>query len=57
MILVTLGTQDKPFTRLLENIEDQINKGNIKERAYICMFALSFSPYRVGVNLKYQRHR
>lgn len=35
MILVTLGTQDKPFTRLLENIEEQIEKGNIKEEVIV----------------------
>lgn len=31
MILVTLGTQDKKFYRLLDAIEDQIDKGNIKD--------------------------
>ena len=31
LIFVTLGTQDKPFPRLLEKIEKQIKKGNIKE--------------------------
>ena len=31
MILVTLGTQDKPFPRLLKEIERQIKKGNIKD--------------------------
>ena len=31
MILVTLGTQDKEFPRLLQAIEKQIEKGNIKE--------------------------
>lgn len=35
MILVTLGTQDKPFTRLLENIEKEITKGNIKEEVVV----------------------
>ena len=28
MIFVTLGTQDKTFTRLLKAIEDEIIKGN-----------------------------
>lgn len=32
MIFVTLGTQDKSFSRLLEAIDDQIEKGNIKEK-------------------------
>ena len=31
MILVTLGTQDKQFTRLLESVESAINKGLINE--------------------------
>ena len=31
MIFVTLGTQDKPFNRLLEALEYQIDLGNIKE--------------------------
>lgn len=35
MILVTLGTQDKPFTRLLEEIEKEINKGNIKDKVIV----------------------
>ena len=30
MILVTLGTQDKTFTRLLEKTDEQLEKGNIK---------------------------
>ncbi len=32
MILVTLGTQDKDFSRLLKAVEKQIKKGNIKEK-------------------------
>ena len=35
MILVTLGTQDKPFVRLLKAIEDEITKGNIKEKVVV----------------------
>jgi UDP-N-acetylglucosamine transferase subunit ALG13 len=35
MILVTLGTQDKPFTRLLDAIQKQIDKGNIKEKVFV----------------------
>jgi len=31
MILVTLGTQDKSFVRLLSALEDQIDKGEITE--------------------------
>lgn len=35
MILVTLGTQDKPFNRLLENIDKEIEKGNIKDEVIV----------------------
>ena len=35
MILVTLGTQDKPFKRLLKEIEKQIKSGNIKEKVIV----------------------
>lgn len=35
MILVTLGTQDKPFERLLKAIDKQIDKGNIKDKVIV----------------------
>ena len=35
MILVTLGTQDKSFVRLLEAIEKEINNGNIKDKVIV----------------------
>lgn len=35
MILVTLGTQDKKFTRLLEAVQKQIDLGIIKERIVV----------------------
>ncbi len=35
MIFVTLGTQDKSFKRLLENIEKEIIKGNIKDKVIV----------------------
>lgn len=35
MILVTLGTQDKSFVRLLSALEDQINKGEIIEEIIV----------------------
>lgn len=35
MILVTLGTQDKKFYRLLDTIETQINNGNIKDEVIV----------------------
>lgn len=35
MILVTLGTQDKSFNRLLEAIQKAIDKGSIKDRVVV----------------------
>ena len=35
MILVALGTQDKPFPRLLKEVENQIKKGNIKDEVIV----------------------
>lgn len=35
MILVTLGTQDKSFQRLLKAIDKEIEKGNIKEKVIV----------------------
>lgn len=35
LILVTLGTQDKTFKRLLDDIQVQIDKGNIKDKVVV----------------------
>ncbi len=35
MILVTLGTQDKQFFRLLKAIDKEIEKGNIKDKVIV----------------------
>ena len=35
MILITLGTQDKQFTRLLESVQKEIDKGNINDYSII----------------------
>lgn len=35
MILILLGTQDKPFTRLLDAVQKQINNGNIKDKVIV----------------------
>ena len=35
MIFVTLGTQDKSFKRLLDSIEKEIEKGNIKDKVIV----------------------
>ncbi len=43
MILVTLGTQDKDFSRLLKAVEKQIIKGNIKEEVVAQIGASKFT--------------
>ena len=35
MIFITLGTQDKPFNRLLEAVQREINNGNIKDKVVV----------------------
>ncbi len=35
MILVTLGTQDKSFERLLKAVQKEINSGNIKDKVVV----------------------
>lgn len=35
MILITLGTQDKQFTRLLDAVQKEIDKGNIKDKVVV----------------------
>ncbi len=35
MILITLGTQDKQFTRLLNVVQNEIDKGNIKDKVIV----------------------
>lgn len=35
MILITLGTQDKEFTRLLDAVQKEIDKGNIKDKVVV----------------------
>lgn len=35
MILITLGTQDKPFSRLLEKVEEQIIRGIITDTVVV----------------------
>lgn len=34
MILVVLGTNDKPFTRLLKAVEDAVKSGDIQDEGY-----------------------
>lgn len=35
MILVTLGTQDKPFIRLLDQVQKEIDNGNIQDEVIV----------------------
>ena len=35
MILITLGTQDKQFTRLLDVVQNEIDNGNIKDKVVV----------------------
>lgn len=35
MIFVILGTQDKPFTRIIQSLEKEIKKNNIKEKVIV----------------------
>lgn len=35
MIFVILGTQDKPFTRIIKSLEKEIKKNNIKEKVIV----------------------
>ena len=35
MIFITLGTQDKPFTRLLNAVQKEIDAGNIKDNVIV----------------------
>lgn len=42
LILVTLGTQDKKFSRLLEAVQKQIDLGNIKDKVIVQAGCTSF---------------
>ena len=49
MILVTLGTQDKSFIRLLKEIDNQIKNGNIKDRVVAQIGFTQFSSKRMEI--------
>ncbi|MEG0577027.1 MAG: glycosyltransferase, partial [Bacilli bacterium] len=49
MILVTLGTQDKSFKRLLESIEKEITKGHIKEKVVVQAGFTKFSSKNMEI--------
>ncbi len=49
MILVTLGTQDKEFKRLLEAIDREIEKGTIKEKVVVQAGHTKYSSDRMEI--------
>ena len=49
MILVTLGTQDKPFARLLEAVEKQINLGHIKDEVIVQAGSTKFKSDKMKI--------
>lgn len=49
MIFVTLGTQDKPFSRLIEAVEKQVILGNIKEEVIVQSGCTKYSPGRLRI--------
>ena len=49
MILITLGTQDKPFTRLLEEVEKCIKKGVIKEEVVVQAGCTKFESKKMEI--------
>lgn len=49
MILVTLGTQDKPFTRLLDTVEKAIEDGYITEKVVVQAGLTQFQSDRMEV--------
>lgn len=49
MILVTLGTQDKSFERLLKAVDKEIKKGNIKEEVVVQAGYTNFSSSNMEI--------
>ena len=49
MILVTLGTQDKDFSRLLVAIDNEIKKGNIKEKVVVQAGCTNYTSDRMEI--------
>ena len=47
MILVLLGTQDKPFERILKAVSSEIKKGNIKEKVIAQVGCTKFNDNRI----------
>lgn len=49
MILVTLGTQDKPFVRLLEAVQKQIDNGNINDEVVVQAGCTKFESNKMKI--------
>lgn len=49
MILVLLGTQNKPFKRILNAVENEIKKGNIKEKVVAQIGCTKFESDKIEV--------
>lgn len=49
MIFVTLGTQDKPFERLLESVDNQIKKGNITDKVIVQAGCTKYSSSNIEI--------
>jgi UDP-N-acetylglucosamine transferase subunit ALG13 len=55
MILVTLGTQDKPFTRLIQFIEDLKSSGKIADEVIVQSGFTPFSSNHLNVQAYYSQ--
>lgn len=49
MIFVTLGTQDKSFTRLLDMIQKEIDNGTIKEKVVVQAGYTKYKSYNMEI--------
>ncbi len=49
MILVTLGTQDKHFTRLIMMVDELIKQGEIKEEVYVQAGSTSYHSDKMKI--------
>lgn len=49
MILILLGTQDKPFSRILTAVSNQIKKGNIKDKVIAQIGCTEFSDDKIKI--------
>ena len=55
MIFVTVGTQDKPFTRLLDLIQKAIDDGVIKEDVFVRLDIQSIKATYENIRFSFSR--